>query len=103
MSQKFKNILLKCKYPITIIVFGVFIGFVGESSLTNRFEQKKEIEQLETEIEEYSLKFEKDKETLNRLKHDPEAIKEIAREKYYMKTEQEDIFIIEDTEDDENE
>ena len=41
-------------------------------------------------------KFNEDKKTIKRLKEDPEAIVEVARERYFMKTPQEDIFIIED-------
>ncbi len=93
-----KTIWRRGKYPITFLVFAVFFVFVGESSLINRFEQQEEIQRLEAEIEEYNDKFDKDKETLNRLKNDPEAMKEVAREKYYMKTEDEVLFVIEDEE-----
>ncbi len=96
MSPKMKNILLKCMYPIAVVVFGVFIGFVGESSLVNRYKQKQEINRLEAEIEEHNAKFAEDKETLERLENDPEAMKEIARERYYMKAADEDLFVIED-------
>ena len=41
-------------------------------------------------------KIEKDKATLERLMNDPDAVVEVARERYYMKTEDEDIFIIEE-------
>lgn len=98
MSPKLKTFLLKAKYPLALIVFGVFIGFVGESSLINRCSHKAEISRLESEIEELETKFEADKETLRRLENEPEAIKEIAREKYYMKTAEEDVYIIADEE-----
>lgn len=98
MSPKLKTFLLKAKYPLALIVFGVFIGFIGESSLVNRCSHKAEISRLETEIEELETKFEADKETLRRLENEPEAIKEIAREKYYMKTAEEDVYIIADEE-----
>ena len=98
MSPKLKTFLLKAKYPLALIVFGVFIGFIGESSLVNRCSHKAEISRLEAEIEELETKFEADKETLRRLENEPEAIKEIAREKYYMKTAEEDVYIIADEE-----
>lgn len=98
MSPKLKSFLLKAKYPLALIVFGVFVGFVGESSLVNRCSHKAEINRLETEIADLNAKFEEEKETLRRLDQDPEAIKEIAREKYYMKTDNEDVYVIADTE-----
>ena len=100
MSPKLKNILLKGKYPLALVVFGVCICFLGESSLVNRCSHKAEIHRLEGEISELNEKFEADKETLRRLEQEPEAIKEIAREKYYMKADNEDVFVIEDSEED---
>ena len=98
MSPKLKKILLKGKYPLTLLIFAVFIGFVGESSIVNRCSHKAEISRLESEISVLYVKFEADKEILRRLENEPEAIKEIARERYYMKAADEDVFIIVDEE-----
>jgi cell division protein FtsB len=98
MSLKLKNILFKSKYPLTLIVFGVLIGFVGESSLVNRCSQKAEINRLETEIDSLNSRFEKDKKTLQQLNDNPEVIKEIAREKDFMSSKDEDVFVIYDEE-----
>ena len=48
------------------------------------------------ELEFYKKKFDNDKKTLEKLKRNPEEIVKVARERYYMKTPDEDIFIIED-------
>lgn len=96
MRHNIKIYLMKYKYLITILVFGVLIGFVGENSLVNRYEQKRTISELKQEIKKYQTQFEKDREMLRRIKSDPEAIKTIARERYMMKTENEDIYVIED-------
>ena len=98
MRRNIKNYLLKYKYLITSVVFGVLIGFVGDSSLVNRYEQRRTISELKSEINRYQTQFEKDREMLRRIKSDPEAIKTIARERYMMKTENEDIYVIEDEE-----
>lgn len=86
------------KYVLAFAIFAIAITFFGESSLINRMSQKKEIDKLSTEIEEQQNKFKNDRETLNSLKNDPEALKRVARERYYMKAENEDIFVIEDEE-----
>jgi len=86
------------KYVLAFAIFAIAITFFGESSLINRMSQKKEIDKLSTEIEEQQQKFKNDRETLNSLKNDPEALKRVARERYYMKAEDEDIFVIEDEE-----
>ena len=98
MEQSVKRYLFRMKYVLAFAIFAIAITFFGESSLINRMSQKKEIDKLSTEIEEEQQKFKHDKETLNSLKNDPEALKRVARERYYMKAEDEDIFVIEDEE-----
>lgn len=92
----FKHYIFKLKYVFAFLLFAVSITFLGEGNLLVRFEQKQEISKLQGEIDEYQRKFDSDRTVLNSLKNDPDALREVAREKYYMKTENEDIFIIED-------
>lgn len=91
--------LFKLKYIIALCVFVGAIGFLGEASIVNRISQQQEISKLKGEIADYNRRFEQDKEKLDALKNDHDAVKEVARERYYMKTDNEDIFIIEDDED----
>lgn len=96
MKSAVKQWIFKLKYVLALLVFAVAIGFVGESSIVNRMAQQQEISRLKGEIEEYNRKFAKDRQTLNSLKHDPEAVKEVVRSRYFMKTADEDIFIVEE-------
>ena len=98
MRSSIKQWFFKLKYVIALAVFVIAIGFVGESSIMNRIGQQMEISRLKGEIDNYNRKFEQDKKTLNSLKNDPEAIKEVARSRYFMKTDNEDIFIVEEDE-----
>lgn len=98
MNQSVKRYLFRMKYLVALAIFAIAITFFGESSLINRMSQKEEIDKLESEIEEQEKKFKQDEEMLNSLKNDPEALKRVARERYYMKAENEDIFVIEDEE-----
>lgn len=101
MKHSIKHYLFKLKWPFAIIIFFVFTGFVGEHSWVNRIKQKREIIRLKSEIDEYNRKFEADKKVLNRMKYDPDASAEVARERYLMRKPNEDIFVFE--EDDSNE
>ena len=96
MKHVFRHYLIRYKYIIAFVVFGILIGFVGDHCLVKRYQQKQEIAKLESEIQIQINKFNKDKEQLEKLKSDSEAIEHIAREKYYMKCADEDIFVIED-------
>lgn len=96
MKHSLKHYLFKLKWPVAIIVFVVFSGFVGENSWVNRFAQKQEIAELKSEIDEYNRKFEADKKVLKRMKYDSDATAEVARERYLMKKADEDIYVFED-------
>lgn len=96
MKHSVKFWFYKLKYILALVVFVFFIGFVGESSVVNRIGQQQDISRLKEEIDAYTREFERDKKTLEALKNDPEAVKDVARSRYYMKTDDEDIFIVED-------
>jgi cell division protein FtsL len=87
---------MRYKYVISIVVFGVLIGFVGDHCLVKRYQQKQEIAELKSQINEQKRIYENDKIDLERIHNNPEAVKRVAREKYYMKTEDEEIFVIDD-------
>lgn len=103
MELKSTQILrvLKSKWAIATGLFFLIISFTGEARLIERFHQWREIRMLKEEIKGYNETFERDKASLERLKRDPDAVVEVARERYYMKTDDEDIFIVEESKDEE--
>ncbi|MPT36652.1 MAG: hypothetical protein E2604_16580 [Flavobacterium sp.] len=58
----------------------------------------KEINELEDNKKYYQDEIKKDSENIKKLKN-PDQIEKYAREKYYMKRDKEDIYIIEFEED----
>ena len=84
------------KYLITVLAFLVIIVFLDENSLIQRAQHRQEINDLTTEIEKYRKQYEDDTERLKELTTNPEALEKIAREKYFMKKPNEDIFIFEE-------
>ena len=59
------------------------------------------IAELEEEIEAYDSSYQRDLSKLRELQHNPKAIEKIARERYYMKNADEDIFVMREEEADE--
>ena len=82
------------RYVLILVIFIVWMFFFDENSWLNHREFNKEIEKLETEQIYYKTEIEKDKELINKLE-DEEGLEKFAREKYNMKKENEDIYIIE--------
>ena len=84
------------KYLITILAFLLVIVFLDENNLVQRAKYRQEISALKSEIEKYRIKYEEDTRMLKELMDNPEALEKIAREKYFMKRPDEDIFIFEE-------
>lgn len=92
------NFAGKHKYLITIVAFGIIIGFVDENSMVRRIGYAREIHRLQEEIEKYRAEYEENTKRLNELTTNPEAIERIAREKYLMKKPNEDIYVFDNKE-----
>jgi cell division protein FtsB len=84
------------KYLITLGVFAVIIVFLDENSAIRRLKYKREIMQLNEEIEKYRAEYEESTEKLNELNSNPESLEKIAREKYLMKKPNEDIYVFQE-------
>lgn len=68
--------------------------FIDSNSLLIHRELNEDISDLENEKEYYRKEIEKDKKAIKELSTDV-GVEKLAREKYYMKKENEDIYIIE--------
>lgn len=85
---------LKNIFVIIFIVFSLWMLFIDSNSLMIHHELNEDISDLETEKEYYKKEIEKDKKAIKELSTE-DGIEKLAREKYYMKKDNEDIYIIE--------
>jgi cell division protein FtsB len=86
---------LKSKYTLTTIVFAVWMMFFDEQDIiTTHFRQRAELNKLKESRDYYKEEIAKTLEELDQLKSDPALLEKYAREKYRMKKENEDLFII---------
>ena len=81
-------------YVLILTVFVVWMFFFDTNSLLIHLELRKEIKKLEKQKEFLQEEIEKDKKVLDKLS-DPEELEKFAREQYYLKKKNEEIFIIE--------
>lgn len=82
------------RYIIILIAFSIWMLFFDENSYLVHREFNKEIKELETAIDFYKKKISEDKATIKSLQ-DSLQLERFAREKYLMKKENEDIYLIE--------
>ena len=90
------SFICRRKYLITVVAYAVIIGLLDENSLFRRLAYEREISQLKEEIEKYRADYEENTKRLNELNSNPDAIEQVAREKYLMKKPNEDIYVFED-------
>jgi cell division protein FtsB len=102
--KKIKQILLDIyhikalKYIVVSLVGITLIGFVDENSILHHIMNKQRISELQDEIDRYTAQNKNDKAQIQELEENPKAIKKIARERYFMKSDDEDIFVLSDDE-----
>ena len=80
-------------YIITSLIFFIWIFFIDSNSILVNLKLKKEINELIDRKEVLERQIEIDKKIISNLKN-PDSLEKYAREKLYMKKDNEDIFII---------
>lgn len=86
--------IISNKYLLIIVGFGVWMVFFDTNSFLIHRELDKEIEGLENNAEFYQKEIDHDKSFMKKME-DSNEMEKFAREKYYLKKENEDIYIIE--------
>ena len=79
---------------IVLLVLLVILFFFSDSSIPKRMKQESQIKEIQTQIQSYQQQIEVDKEKLNELQSNKDDLEKFARENYFMKKENEEIFII---------
>ncbi len=85
---------LKNKYVIAIIAFIVWMMFFDRNNFINQIRLVNTLSGLEQQMEFYQREIRKDSAELHKLKTDTASLEKFAREKYLMKKEDEDIYLI---------
>ncbi|MBQ3636047.1 MAG: septum formation initiator family protein [Bacteroidales bacterium] len=88
--------LLNSKYMLVVIGFLLWMAFMDEDNIFVRYSYGKKIEVLEKEKAKLESEIESDKRKMKELKTNKESLEKFAREEYYMKKDNEVIFIIKD-------
>ncbi len=87
---------LKNFYILTAFFFLLWMIALDSNNLFTRYELGAKLNSLENERAYYEEKIKEVEKDHNQLFGDRESLEKFAREKYFMKKETEDIFIIEE-------
>lgn len=83
------------KYVLILLFFLVWMIFFDTNSYFIHKELNDDIKILEMNKKHYQQEIEKDKSFIKKME-DSDEVEKYAREKYYLKKENEDIYIIQD-------
>lgn len=85
---------LKNKYFISFAAFAVIMVFLDKNDLFTRQARNQELRNLQQSKEYYTSQISAERKELEQLKRNPAILEKYAREKYLMKRDDEELFII---------
>jgi cell division protein FtsB len=90
--------LLKNKFFLAGLAFLVWMLFFDRNDLTAQYEYRNEVDKLEEEKEFYTKEIKNADVALKELTTNLNSLEKFARERYLMKRENEDIYVVIDQE-----
>ena len=84
------------KYAVVCIAGVLIVGFLDENSLWSHLKNRQRIDELTEEKARYNAAYRRDQAKIRELDQNPKAMERIAREHYFMKADDEDIFVLKD-------
>ena len=85
---------LKNRYAITGILFSIWMLFFDQHDLISQIQLQRELNQYEEDKEYYREQIKKTEQDLNELLTNEDNLEKFAREKYLMKKDNEEVFVI---------
>ncbi len=79
---------------MAVLVFLVWLLIFDNNSLIDRVKYLNTLHEMKDEKQYYLERIDEDSRRLNELKTDRDNLEKFAREEYFMKKENEDVFVI---------
>ena len=89
--------LLKNKYFLSGLAFLVWMLFFDRNDLVSQYEYHSQVNKLEEDRDFYVKEIEKVEKDLTELTSNKRQLEKFARERYLMKRDDEDVFVIVET------
>lgn len=86
--------ILKSKYFLTTLGLAVWIIFFDKNDLVSQRKLTEDLNNLKKERDYFQSEITKSEKDMMELRTNPENLEKFAREKYLMKKDNEDIFVI---------
>lgn len=86
--------LLKNKYLLASVGLIIWLLYFDKNDVFTQFELINRCRKLNAEKEYYKQEIEKNRQEINELQNNTKSLETFAREKYLMKKDNEDVFVI---------
>ncbi len=87
--------LFKNKFFLVTIAFVVWMMFFDKNDLFSQYQYHQQVKKLKQERDFYQKETARVAKDLTELTSNPQQLEKFARERYLMKKENEDVFVIE--------
>lgn len=86
--------IIRNKYLITGVAFVAFLTFFDDRDLISNLRHTRELKELEQSRAHYQQEIDKTRQELKQLRTDAALLEKYAREKYLMKRDNEDLYLV---------
>ena len=91
--------VIRNKYVLSLLIFGGWMLFFDHNDLFLQRQRVAEKRSLEDSKAFYQLQIDETRAELAQIGHDPASLEKLARERYLMKRENEELYIIPEKQD----
>ncbi|GAB4202719.1 MAG: septum formation initiator family protein [Bacteroidia bacterium] len=82
------------KYVITLILFVIWLLFFDKNDYWTQRELSRQLKKIYEEKKYYQTEIDKNKQSIDDLKNNMQSIDQFARERYWMKKDNEDVYVV---------
>lgn len=86
--------LFKNKFFLVTVAFVVWMTFFDKNDLLSQYQYHQQVSKLEEERDFYKEETDKVSKDLEELTSNPRQLEKFAREKYLMRKDNEDVFVV---------
>jgi cell division protein DivIC len=84
------------KYLLATVFFVVWLAFFDHNDMILSYKRNKELKELKAKKAYYQNRIRETQEELNAMRVNAASLEKVAREKYLMKKDNEDLYVIDE-------